>query len=150
MMTPLINPFGRCAAVLFMSLALTGCNLPLSAPDCPPGQSLGADKLLGNWTVQMAGSANPWALSLSPHPEHLGSLRGELRQGDKRYQVVADLEGREFTMEESHDGQRIAATWLGTAVHGHCGRWVQGERMATDQAAEGFSMKRTPSQSLGH
>ena len=144
MMRPWISPLGRSASMLFLSLALTGCNLALNPPDCPPGQSLGADKLLGNWTVQMAGSSNPWALNLSPHPEHLGSLRGELRQGDQRYPVVADLEGREFTMEESHDGQRIAATWLGTAVHGHCGRWVRGERMSTNQAAEGFSMRRAP------
>jgi hypothetical protein len=144
MMRLWINPLGRSASLLFLSLTLTGCHLALSPPDCPPGQSLGTDKLLGKWTVQMAGSTTPWALNLSPHPEHLGSLRGELRQGDQRYWVVADLEGREFTMEESHDGQRIAATWLGTAVHGHCGRWVQGERMATNQAAEGFSMRRAP------
>lgn len=144
MMRLWINPLGRSASLLFLSLTLTGCHLALSPPDCPPGQSLGTDKLLGKWTVQMAGSTTPWALNLSPHPEHLGSLRGELRQGNQRYLVVADLEGREFTMEESHDGQRIAATWLGTAVHGHCGRWVQGERMATNQAAEGFSMRRAP------
>jgi hypothetical protein len=144
MRRPWIKPLGRCASMLFLSLTLTGCNLALSPPDCPPGQMLGVDKLLGNWTVQLAGVAQPWALSLSPHPEHQGSLRGEIRQGDQRYLVVADLEGREFTMEESHDGQRIAATWLGTAMHGHCGRWVQGERVVTNQAAEGFSMRRAP------
>jgi hypothetical protein len=47
-------------------------------------------------------------------------------------------------MEESHDGLRIAATWLGTAVHGHCGRWIEGERLATDQAGQGFTMRPAP------
>jgi len=134
---------GRSAALL-LAWVLSGCNLPLQTPDCPLGQSLGADQLLGNWTLHMAGMATPWALSLAPHPEHMGSLRGELRQGDQRHPVVADLEGREFTMEESHDGQRIAATWLGTAVHGHCGRWIEGERLATDQAGQGFTMRPAP------
>jgi hypothetical protein len=143
MKIPLNRLTGRSAALL-LALALSGCHLPPQTPDCPPGQSLGADQLLGNWTLQMAGMATPWALSLAPHPEHLGSLRGELRQGDQRHLVVADLEGREFTMEESHDGQRIAATWLGTAVHGHCGRWIHGERLATGQVGQGFSMRPAP------
>ncbi|WP_353238286.1 hypothetical protein [Limnohabitans sp.] len=140
----ILNRLNGLSAALLLVLALSGCHLPLQTPDCPPGQSLSADQLVGKWTVQMAGSAKPWTLNLSPHPEHLGSLRGELRQGDQGYWVVADLEGREFTMEESHDGQRIAATWLGTAVHGHCGRWLEGERLATGQAAEGFAMRRAP------
>lgn len=140
----LMRRFTAHSAAMLWALTLTGCNLALSPPDCPPGQLLGSDKLLGHWTVQLAGAAKPWTLSLHPHPEHLGSLRGELRQGDQRYPVVADLEGREFTMEESHDGQRIAATWLGTAVHGHCGRWVEGERLATGQAGQGFTLKPAP------
>jgi len=143
-MNTLLNRLTGRSAALLLALVLSGCHLPLQKPDCPPGQSLGADQLLGNWTLQMAGMATPWSLSLAPHPEHQGSLRGELRQGDQRHPVVADLEGREFTMEESHDGQRIAATWLGTAVHGHCGRWIRGERLATEQAGQGFSMRRAP------
>ena len=143
-MTTLLNRLTGRSAALLLALALSGCHLPLQTSDCPPGQSLGADQLLGNWTLPMAGMATPWALSLAPHPEHQGSLRGELRQGGQRHPVVADLEGREFTMEESHDGQRIAATWLGTAVHGHCGRWIEGERLATDQAGQGFTMRPAP------
>jgi hypothetical protein len=143
-MNTLLNRLTGRSAALLLALVLSGCNLPLQKPDCPPGQSLGADQLVGNWSLQMAGLSTPWALSLAPHPEHIGSLRGELRQGEQRYLVVADLEGREFTMEESHDGQRIAATWLGTAVHGHCGRWIKGERLVTDQAGQGFTMRPAP------
>jgi hypothetical protein len=140
-----LNPLVRRAAtVTLLALALAGCNMPLHRPDCPPGQTLGAERLHGTWRLELTGATAPWALSLGPHPEHLGSLRGELRQGTQRYPVVADLEGRDFTMEESHDGQRIAATWLGTAVPGHCGGLIQGERIDKDQARQGFSMQRNP------
>lgn len=139
------NPLVRRAcAVTLLALAMTGCHLPLHPIDCPPGQTLGAERLHGDWTLTLKGGAAPWALSLGPHPEHVGSLRGELRQGTQRYPVVADLDGRDFTMEESHDGQRIAATWLGTAVPGHCGGLIQGERLDKDQARQGFSMQRKP------
>ena len=84
-MNTLLNRLTGRSAALLLALALSGCNLPLQTPDCPPGQSLGADQLLGNWTLQMAGLSTPWALSLAPHPEHIGSLRGELRQGDQRH-----------------------------------------------------------------
>jgi hypothetical protein len=143
-MKTLLNRLTGRSAALLLALVMSGCNLPLQKPDCPPGQSLGADQLLGNWTLHIAGMTTPWALRLAPHPEHMGSLRGELRQSGQRYPVVADLEGREFTMEESHDGQRIAATWLGTALHGHCGRWIEGERLATGQAGQGFTMRPAP------
>jgi len=140
-----LNPLVRRAAtVTLLALALAGCNMPLHRPDCPPGQTLGAERLHGTWHLELTGATAPWALSLGAHPEHLGSLRGELRQGTQRYPVVADLEGRDFTMEESHDGQRIAATWLGTAVPGHCGRLIQGERIDKNQARQGFSMQRNP------
>ena len=135
------NCLVRCSVtVTLLALMLTACHLPLNRPECPPGQTLGAEQLHGNWTLHMAETSTPWTLSLGPHPEHLGSLRGELSQGAKRYPVVADLDGREFTMEESHDGQRIAATWLGLAVPGHCGRLIQGERIDKDQVRQGFVM----------
>lgn len=132
------------AAMALQALLLTACQLAPVRPDCPAGQTLGADQLHGHWRLELAGSTAVWQLRLGPHPEHLGSLRGELQQGPVRYPVVADLDGREFTMEESHDGQRIAATWLGTAVHGHCGRLIQGERLQHGQQAQGFTMRPAP------
>lgn len=136
------RPVSPIAAMLLLSLSLAGCqHLAPTLPECPPGQSLGPDKLEGNWTLQVAGVTAAWTLRLWPHPEHIGSLRGELREGARRYPVVADLDGREFTMEESHDGQRIAATWLGTAVPGHCGQLIQGERLVQDQKGQGFTMR---------
>lgn len=136
------QPFGRAAALALLALTLAGCQslVPL-LPDCPRGQSLGADKLEGRWRLEMTGTTTPWSLDLGPHPEHIGSLSGQLWDGQRQHAVVADLDGREFTMEESHDGQRIDATWLGTAVPGHCGRLVRGERLATDGSSQGFTMR---------
>jgi hypothetical protein len=91
--------------------------------------------------VQLDGSGPPWTLQLGPHPEHQGSLRGELTQGTLRYPVVADLEGGEFTLEESHDGARIAATWLGTVVTGSCGRVLQGQRIGPQDHRQAFLIR---------
>jgi hypothetical protein len=91
--------------------------------------------------VQLDGSGPTWTLQLGPHPEHQGSLRGELTQGTLRYPVVADLEGGEFTLEESHDGARIAATWLGTVVAGSCGRALQGQRIGPQERRQAFLIR---------
>jgi hypothetical protein len=69
-------------------------------------------------------------------------LRGELTQGALRYPVVADLDGRDFTLEESHDGRRIAATWLGKVVPGSCGRALRGERIGPQERHQAFDMTR--------
>ncbi len=121
-------------------LALSGCiSLP---PACPAPADIQPEQLHGVWTVQMDGSGPHWTLQLGPHPEHRGSLRGELTQGALRYPVVADLDRGEFTLEESHDGQRIAATWLGEVVAGRCGRALQGERIGPQERRQVFRMQR--------
>ena len=114
-------------AALFV---LSGCtSLPTT---CPSAAELKPEQLLGAWTVQLDGAGPHWSLQLGPHPEHQGSLRGELMQGALRYPVVADLDGRDFTLEESHDGQRIAATWLGEVQVQHCDWSITGERQMGD------------------
>lgn len=124
-------------AALFV---LSGCtSLP---PACPASADLKPEQLHGAWTVQLDGAGPQWSLQLGPHPEHLGSLRGELTLGALRYPVVADLDGRDFTLEESHDGQRIAATWLGEMAQGSCGKVVQGERSGPQEHRRTFRMQR--------
>jgi hypothetical protein len=128
-----------CLGALVVLLALSGCtSLPTA---CPAPAEVKPEQLHGIWTVQLDGTGTPWTLQLGPHPEHQGSLRGELTQGTLRYPVVADLEGGEFTLEESHDGQRIAATWLGTVVAGSCGRVLQGQRIGPQERRQAFLMQ---------
>jgi hypothetical protein len=124
---------------LVVLLALSGCtSLPTA---CPAPAEVKPEQLHGIWTVQLDGTGTPWTLQLGPHPEHQGSLRGELTQGTLRYPVVADLEGGEFTLEESHDGTRIAATWLGTVLAGSCGRVLQGQRIGPQERRQAFLMQ---------
>ena len=128
-----------CLGSLVALLTLLGCTtLP---PACPAPADVKPEQLHGVWTVQLDGSGPPWTLQLGPHPEHQDSLCGELTQGPLRYPVVADLEGGEFTLEESHDGQRIAATWLGTVVAGRCGRVLQGQRIGPQERRQDFLMQ---------
>jgi hypothetical protein len=129
-----------CWGALIALLALPGCTtLP---PTCPVPADVQPEQLHGVWTVQLDGAGRPpWTLQLGPHPEHQGSLRGELKQGTLRYPVVADLEGGEFTLEESHDGVRIAATWLGAVVAGSCGRILQGQRIGPQERRQAFLIR---------
>ena len=128
---------------LLALLTLSACQLLPTRSDCPSGADLSAEMLQGEWVVLVAGEA-PWALHLGPHPEHPGSLRGELTQGQQRHAVVADLDDGEFTLEESHDGKRIAATWLGSLPAQACGRQIQGQRVGAGQASQSFQITRTP------
>mgnify|MGYP006165732581 CR=1 FL=1 len=130
-----------CSLITLMTLS--ACQLLPARSACPSGTDLSADMLYGEWIAQVANEA-PWSLSLGPHPEHQGSLRGELTQGQLRYAVVADLDDGEFTLEESHDGQRIAATWLGSLPARGCGRQIQGQRVRSGQTSQHFQITRAP------
>ena len=128
---------------LIALLALSACNLLPTRSACPTAQDLTPEMLYGQWTVQITGEM-PWALTLGPHPEHAGSLRGELTQGQQRHAVVADLDDGDFTLEETHDGQRIAATWQGSLPAAGCGRQIQGQRTLAGQKSRSFLITRTP------
>ena len=134
---------GRWLGALIALLALSACNLLPTRSACPTAQDLTPEMLYGQWTVQITGEM-PWALTLGPHPEHVGSLRGELTQGQQRHAVVADLDDGDFTLEETHDGQRIAATWLGSLPIAGCGRQIQGHRTLAGQNSRGFLITRSP------
>jgi hypothetical protein len=129
----------RTAAALLLAWSLAACSTPPGQDGCPTDSK--PDSLNGLWTVELAGNSQHWTLRLAPHPEHIGSWRGELVQGPQRFAVVADLDGGEFTMEETHDGVRIAATWLGTALVQACTRTIQGQRFENDQSGLAFSLQ---------
>ena len=130
-----------CSLITLMTLS--ACQLLPARSACPSGADLSADMLYGEWIAQVADEA-PWSLSLGPHPEHLGSLRGTLTLGNQQHAVVADLDDGEFTLEESQDGQRIAATWLGSLPAKACGRQIVGQRKQADQPHRPFLIFRKP------
>lgn len=123
---------------------LSACSTAPTAPGCA-AEDISPEQLVGTWRVELAGQSMPWTLLLRPHPEHEGSLRGALMQNPRHLAVVADIEAGELTMEESHDGMRIAATWLGQVQAGSCGQLIRGERLnpASDERPRGFQMRAT-------
>ena len=129
---------------VWLALAVYACAHSPTPANCPSGADLRSEMLFGQWQVHLAGGTSPFSLRLGPHPEHAGSLKGELLQGQHRFAVVADLDEGEFTLEESRDGVRIAATWLGRPTPGHCGHLIQGQRFEKDQTGQDFRLQRQP------
>lgn len=128
---------------LLLCLALGWIGPIQSAPPaCPDAANISALQLQGQWRVQLKAQAHAWRLDLKPHPEHIGSLRGELDTGSQRFAVVADWDDGEFTLEESHDGQRIAATWLGKLSPNGCAQTLMGERETAQGVRDSFEMRR--------
>jgi len=108
-----------------LALALLAGGALAQAP-CPPSTDVAPHQLLGVWQADFQGSWDGATLRLEPHPDYRESFRGTLERGGRRAQVAGDLEDGEFTLEESDDGVRIAATWLGDLVEGSCGREIRG------------------------
>lgn len=123
-----------------------------AAPACPSAAEIEPDMLVGRWQLEWTDGARqrgeaPWLLELGPHPEYAGSLKGSLNRGEEHHLVVADWDDEALTMEESVDGQRIAATWQASATPGQCGRELRGLRFtgsAPDASARRFRMRRPP------
>ena len=119
---------------------------------CPSAAEIEPSMLQGRWQIEwtdgerVRGQA-PWLLTLGPHPEYAGSLKGTLVQGERRHLVVADWDDEALTMEESEDGVRIAATWQASASPGRCGRELRGQRWrdgAPEEGARRFRMRALP------
>ena len=108
-------------------------------PACTPAADITPAMLVGTWRIDWSDGARqrgeaPWMLTLAPHPEYEGSLKGQLARGDTRHAVVADWDEASLTMEESDDGQHISATWQATATDGQCGREFRGLRFTGAEA----------------
>mgnify|MGYP000650339746 CR=1 FL=1 len=122
-----------------------------ATPGCPGTSEIEPALLIGAWQVEWTDGARqrgeaPWTLVLGPHPQYAGSLKGHLSRGSEQHLVVADWDDDTLTLEESEDGQRIAATWQATATEGQCGRAFQGLRFtgsAPDASARRFRMRAT-------
>jgi hypothetical protein len=108
------------------SIAAFVAGQALAQAPCPGPDDVAPQQLFGEWKAEFQGSWEIATLRLVKHPEYGGSFRGTLEREGSRAQVAGDLEDGEFTLEESADGKRIAATWLGDVVEGSCGREIRG------------------------
>lgn len=95
-------------------------------PACPHASEVRQAHLLGLWRAEFDGTGHAGTLLLEKHPEYTESVRGSINRNGERRLLAGDVLDGEFTLEESADGQRIAATWLGEVVEGSCGREIRG------------------------
>ena len=123
----------RAAVAALLLAASTGAALAQGGAPCPQPLEVEPAQLFGLWRAEFEGSGLRGAtLLLEQHPDYALSLKGGINRNGERGQVVADLEDGELTLEESADGQRIAATWLGDVVPGSCGREIRGTWQARE------------------
>ena len=91
-----------------------------------PHEAVTHVQLFGLWRAEFEGLWQGATLLIEQHPRYTQSVSGAINRNGSRGQVVGDIENGELTLEESVDGQRITATWLGDVVEGSCGREIRG------------------------
>ena len=136
------HPFHlRLSWVTATLLALCASLTQWAHAQCAAPSDIRVDMLIGLWDVTLHSSPpQKWQMKLNAHPEHIGSLNGVLEQSHQRkVWIVADWDDNEFTLEESGDGQRIDATWQGTATPGLCGQQLEGQRWPSAASSNGAS-----------
>lgn len=116
----------RWLAALLACGALQAVAQVPAAPPCPGPGEAGPAHMLGLWRAEFEGLWQGATLLVEQHPEFAQSFRGGINRNGERGLIAGDLEDGELTLEESADGQRIAATWLGDVVDGSCGREIRG------------------------
>jgi hypothetical protein len=87
--------------------------------------------MLGLWRAEFEGLPGGATLLLEKNAQYADSFSGAINRGGERARVAGDVEDGEFTLEESADGLRIGAVWIGDVVEGSCGREIRGNWQAT-------------------
>jgi hypothetical protein len=124
---------------------MLGGSPPAAAdPPCPLAADVKPRHLVGLWRAEFNGQPHGATLLLEPHREYAQSLTGEINRDGARARVAADLEEGEFTLEESADGRRITATWLGDVVEGSCGKEIRGRREGGWDGTAPFVLRKLP------
>lgn len=132
----------KAPAALLLVLAATAA--AAQAPACPQPSEVNHTHLLGFWRAEVDGRPGA-TLLLEAHPEYAG-FRGAINRNGERRLVAGDIEDGELTLEESADGKRISAIWLGDVADGSCGREIRGTWKAEgDKNPRPFVMKKMQS-----
>lgn len=106
--------------------ALLGAASALAQAPCPHASEVRRTDLFGIWRAEFVGTGHVGTLLFEQHAQYSESFSGSINRNGERRLLAGDIEDGEFTLEESADGQRIAATWLGEVVEGSCGREIRG------------------------
>lgn len=107
-------------------------SLSQEAP-CPYDWQMSDKQLQGEWLASMADQQTVVRLTLGPHPEWAGTVKGTVQRPDSSYPMVGDVDQGHVTLEESSDEVHITGTWLGEVVEGSCGREIKGQYQAGEE-----------------
>ncbi|WP_332813140.1 hypothetical protein [Ramlibacter sp.] len=128
---------------LLAGLLLAGATAVAGADACPSPADVTQAHLLGLWRAEFEGLPQGATLLLERHPEYAQSLRGAINRNGGRGLVAGDIEDGALTLEESADGRRIDAAWLGDVVEGSCGREIRGSwQPQDDRPARSFVLRK--------
>jgi len=120
-------------------------NLTTALP-CLSAREVSHAHLLGLWRASFEGKAPAATVLLETSREHADSYSGGVNRQGRQSLVAGDLDDGQFTLEESEDGQRISATWLGEVVEGQCGREIRGTWTPADGSQVlNFVLRKQPS-----
>ena len=132
----------RLLAVCLLALTVAGCASQPVRPTCPSPAEVTHLQVLGAWRAEVEGQAIA-TLLLEQHPIYTEGFRGVVTRGSERAEVSGDIDEGDFTLEESRDGQRISATWIGDITADSCGRVIRGTWQAEgDTLAKPFVMRK--------
>lgn len=121
------------ALLLGASAQAQGAN---PTPACPAPHELRALHLYGTWRAQWQGDDAPGAaLQLERHPELGDSVRGRVERDGITALLAGDVDDGDLTLEESRDGKRISATWIGRVEPDSCGKLIRGTWTDADTGA---------------
>ena len=109
---------------LVLVLACTGA--AAQTQDCPKALDVTPAQLFGLWRAEFDGKLPGATLLLEKHPRYADSFSGGVNRNGVQGVISGEIEDGEFSLEESTDGQHIAATWIGEIVEGSCGREIRG------------------------
>lgn len=91
------------------------------------------------------------AVLFEPHPEYTDGVRGHLKRsgpGNELQALVSgDVDDGEFALDESADGVRIDAAWIGSLPPAACGHEIRGLRHPAgpaDGPRLNFLLRRAP------
>ncbi|WP_210543813.1 hypothetical protein [Rhodoferax sp. PAMC 29310] len=133
-------------ALYALSTGVFGQNdIKSGAATCPTPTDVAAVHLYGLWHAELEGQAQVATLQFERHPDNAGSVRGRVTRGNTTVVAAGDVDEGEFSLEESIDGQRISATWLGTVVPDSCGKEIRGSwNNALDNTNTAFVLRKAP------
>lgn len=139
-----MTPF-RCSLALCAALVAGSAAVAADAPPvCPAPYEMRALHLYGTWQAQWQGQDAPGAtLQLERHPELGDSVRGRVERDGTTALLAGDVDDGDLTLEESRDGKRISATWIGRVDADSCGKLIRGTWTDADtEARREFVLRR--------